>query len=108
MPIIQTRSHSEDRYTQSESGHRERERDREEKKEKKGFWGTRDNKERERERDRDMGRDRDRRDEESQAELTRMIGTDESDGGRICRLTCGHRIPDCNGFRGLGAGFRSL
>lgn len=92
-------SHSEERFTASESGHQSLNhvpRESGEKKEKRGFWGGRDkdrDKEKERERlekethhqavprDRDKAHDRERergrearREEDGQAELTRMIG----------------------------------
>jgi hypothetical protein len=114
----QTRAHSEERIGGSENGHsyRERERDVGDRREKKGFWGRdkerEKDKERERERDkerererdkereRERGRDRerDRRDEDSQAELTRMIGRCFSSGG------CGSVIPQQN----LGCHFSSI
>jgi hypothetical protein len=46
-----------------------------EKKEKRGFWERTAAKDREKDQDKDRGKERDRRDDESQAELTRMIGT---------------------------------
>ncbi|KAF8175150.1 hypothetical protein BJ912DRAFT_37738 [Pholiota molesta] len=89
-------SHSEERFTASESGHQSlnylpRESGEKEKKEKRGFWGGRDkdrDKEKERERqekethhpavparDRERERGREgRREEDGPAELTRMIG----------------------------------
>lgn len=86
-----SRSNSEDyvsveRYTQSDHGHRDFNRDHHvEKKEKRSFWNRDKDKEKEKEKDRerekarerdgrgDYGRDS-RRDEETQPELTRMIG----------------------------------
>lgn len=81
---------SVERYTQSDHGHRDFNRDHVEKKEKRPFWKNRDKdkdkekeKEREREREKEKERERDgrgdrgrdsRRDEDPQAELTRMIG----------------------------------
>ena len=71
---------------------RERERDVGERREKKGFLGRdkerekdrEQERERDKERERERGRDRERyrRDEDSQAELTRMIGRCFSSGGR--------------------------
>ncbi|TFK37648.1 hypothetical protein BDQ12DRAFT_151185 [Crucibulum laeve] len=84
LPIGHTRSYSEERYNRSESGHGYREREKEqlekEKKEKKGFWSRDKDKDKDRDRERlterekERGREKDRRDEEGQAELTRMIG----------------------------------
>ncbi|KAF9556442.1 hypothetical protein CPC08DRAFT_820448 [Agrocybe pediades] len=82
--MIRTRSDSEERRTVSDNGHREFV---PEKKEKRGFWGGKDkDKEKERERQREMefhARDRVqetergrelRKEDDSHAELTRMIG----------------------------------
>lgn len=73
----QPRSQSdEERYSHSDLGHR----DASEKKERKGFWGTREKEkggahERDRsERGGERGRGGERREEDNQAELTRMIG----------------------------------
>ena len=90
------RSNSDDyvaveRYTQSDHGHRDYNRDHVEKKEKRSFWNRDKDKEKEREKERerererekarerdgrggDRGRDSRRGDEETQPELTRMIG----------------------------------
>lgn len=82
--------HSEDRFlNNSETGHRDRDRDREkdlgEKKEKWAFWNRDKEREKEKERERDRERDRvsereregmrgkERKEDEGQAELTRMI-----------------------------------
>jgi hypothetical protein len=89
----QARAHSEERIGGSENhGYRERVRDVVDRREKKGFWGRdkerEKDKERERERDkereRERGRDweRDMWDEDSQSELTRMIGRCFSSDGR--------------------------
>ena len=53
--MTSNRSHSEERYTISESGHSHRDRDRDsgEKKEKRSFWGVKD-KEREKEKEREV------------------------------------------------------
>lgn len=75
-----TRPHSEETFAPLESSHVLRERESGDRKEKKGFWGVRDkdrDKEKEKERDRVFERERgrvERRDDEGQAELTRMIG----------------------------------
>ena len=86
------RSNSDDyvaveRYTQSDHGHRDFNRDHVEKKEKRKFWNRDKDKEKEKEKEqeteREKARERDdsgdrgrdsRRDEDSQPELTQMIG----------------------------------
>lgn len=67
---LHTRSQSEERSVASENGHA---RDLAEKKEKRAFWTRDRDKEKPSERDKERGREKDRN-EDSQAELTRMIG----------------------------------
>jgi hypothetical protein len=81
--MASNRSHSEERYTVSESGHSHRDRDRDsgEKKEKRGFWGVRDKereKEKEREREVMLQREKDRGGERTGDRL----GERERDRGR--------------------------
>lgn len=81
--MTSNRSHSEERYTISESGHslRDRDRDSGEKKEKRSFWGVRDKereKEKEREREVFLQREKDRAGERTGDRL----GERERDRGR--------------------------
>jgi hypothetical protein len=77
--MTSNRSHSEERYTISESGHslRDRDRDSGEKKEKRSFWGVRD-KEKEKEREVFLQREKDRGGERTGDRL----GERERDRGR--------------------------
>lgn len=80
VPSHSQKARSEDRFTiHSDSSHRDRDRDREkdlgEKKDKWTFWNRDKDREKERsERERDGARGKDRREDDGQAELTRMIG----------------------------------
>ena len=71
QPQQQYRERSDD--TQTEFSFRE-DRYKEDKKEKKGFWDRAKEKTEERDRERQRARERERREDDSQAELTRMIG----------------------------------
>jgi hypothetical protein len=80
VPSHSQKALSEDRFTiHSDSSHRDRDRDREkdsgEKKDKWPFWNRDKDREKDRgEREREGARGKDRREDDGQAELTRLIG----------------------------------
>lgn len=84
---------------------------RDEKKERKGFWERASERSREKEREREKVKERERRDEEGQAELTRMIGPSSRHYGIHCHarpvililILNSHlcRISHCKGVRRL-------